>query len=161
MQPRPLPSRPSAALDARLAPLAVALLRVALGVMFLVHSLWLKLVVFTLPGTAEFFASIGLPGPLAYLVFAAEAAGGVLLVLGVQARWVALALVPILAGATWAHWGNGWMFGYENGGWEYPAYLTLLAVAQALLGDGAWALVPSRTMPAALGGRALARAAAR
>ena len=77
--------------------------------------------------------------------------------LGVQARWVALALVPILAGATWAHWGNGWMFGYENGGWEYPAYLTLLAVAQAMLGDGAWALVPSRAVPGVGYGRAIAR----
>jgi len=35
------------------------------------------------------------------------------------------------------------MFGYENGGWEYPAYLTLLAVVQGLLGDGRFALSPS------------------
>lgn len=126
--------------------LAAALLRVALGVMFLAHSLVLKLIVFTLPGTAQFFTSIGLPGWLAYLVFAAEAAGGAMLVLGIQARWVALALMPILAGATWAHWGNGWMFGYPNGGWEYPLYLTLLAGAQVLLGDGAFALAPSRPL---------------
>ncbi len=130
----------------RLTDLATALLRVSLGVMFLAHSLILKLLVFTLPGTAEFFVSIGLPGPFAYGVFAAEAVGGVLLVLGVQARWVALALLPVLAGATWAHWGNGWMFGYPNGGWEYPLYLTVLAGAQALLGDGAFALSPSRAL---------------
>ena len=79
-------------------------------------------------------------GWLAYVVFPAEVVAGVLLVLGIQTRWVALATVPILAGATWAHSGNGWMFGYENGGWEYPAYLTLLAVAQGMLGDGAFAL---------------------
>ena len=72
--------------------------------------------------------------------------GGILLVLGVQARWVALALVPILAGATWAHWGNGWMFGFPNGGWEYPLYLTLLAIAQFMLGDGAYALVRSKSL---------------
>jgi putative oxidoreductase len=123
------------------------LFRVALGVMFIAHSLFLKLVVFTLPGTAQFFQSIGLPGWSAYAVFAAEAVGGVMLVLGVQARWVALALLPILAGATWAHWGNGWMFGYENGGWEYPAYLTLLAVVQFLVGDGALALWRSVPIP--------------
>jgi putative oxidoreductase len=70
--------------------------------------------------------------------------GGIVLVLGIQARWVALALAPILAGATWAHWGNGWMFGYTNGGWEYPFYLTLLAIVQFMLGDGAYALVPSK-----------------
>jgi putative oxidoreductase len=124
---------------------ATLVLRVALGAMFLAHSVILKLFVFTLPGTAQFFQSIGLPGWSAYAVFAAEAVGGIMLVLGIQARWVALALVPILAGATWAHSGNGWMFGYENGGWEYPAYLTLLAVAQVLLGDGALAL--SRSVP--------------
>jgi putative oxidoreductase len=123
---------------------AAFLLRVALGLMFIAHSLLLKMFVFTLPGTAKFFASIGLPGWFAYVVFAAEAIGGIMLVLGIQARWVALALAPILAGATWAHWGNGWMFGYANGGWEYPIYLTLLAVVQFMLGDGAHALMPSR-----------------
>lgn len=131
----------------RLTGYAAFLLRVALGAMFIAHSWLLKLFVFTLPGTAQFFASIGLPGWLAYAVFTAEAAAGVLLVLGVQARWVALAMVPILIGATWAHWGNGWMFGYPNGGWEYPAYLVVLALAQFLLGDGAFALRPSAPLP--------------
>lgn len=135
-------------IDSRLAPLAVTLLRVALGFMFLAHSLILKLVIFTLPGTAQFFVSISLPGWLAYVVFALEAIGGAMLVLGIHARWVALALVPILVGATWAHWGNGWMFGYENGGWEYPLYLTLLAVCQFMLGDGRFALIPSRPIAA-------------
>jgi putative oxidoreductase len=146
--------------DARLAPHAVFLLRIALGAMFVAHSLILKLFVFTLPGTAGFFTSIGLPGWFAYVVFAAEAVGGIMLLLGIQARWVALALVPILAGATWAHWGNGWMFGYTNGGWEYPLYLTLLAVVQFMLGDGAYALVRSRPLDTLLGSRptaALAR----
>lgn len=130
--------------ETRPALFAATLLRLALGIMFLAHSLWLKLFIFTLPGTAQFFTSIGLPGWLAYLVFTVEAVGGVLLVLGVKTRLVAALLVPILAGATWAHSGNGWMFGYPNGGWEYPAYLTLLAVVQAMLGDGLLALSPSR-----------------
>lgn len=126
--------------QAQLTDIAKFLLRLALGIMFLAHSLILKLFVFTLTGTAQFFESIGIAGWLAYMVFSAEVVAGVLLVLGVQTRWVALATVPILAGATWAHSGNGWMFGYENGGWEYPAYLTLLAVVQGMLGDGAFAL---------------------
>lgn len=123
--------------------IAAFLLRVALGIMFLAHSLLLKLFVFTLPGTAQFFITIGLPGWLAYVIFTAEAIAGVLLILGVQTRWVALAMVPVLAGATWAHWGNGWMFGYPNGGWEYPAYLTVLAIVQGLVGDGRFAVWPS------------------
>jgi putative oxidoreductase len=120
------------------------LLRFALGAMFIAHSILLKLMTFTLQGAAQFFVSIGLPGWLAYATFFAEAIGGVLLILGVQTRWVALALSPILLGALWVHAGNGWVFTAANGGWEYPAYLFVLSIAQALIGDGALALSPSR-----------------
>jgi putative oxidoreductase len=133
--------------ETRPADLAAFLLRVALGAMFLAHSVILKFFVFTLPGTAQFFGTLGLPGWFAYVVFALEAVGGVMLILGVQVRWVSLLLLPVLAGATWAHWGNGWMFGYPNGGWEYPLYLTLLAGVQALLGEGAFALQRSKPLP--------------
>ena len=119
---------------------AALLLRIGLGAMFITHSLWLKLFVFTLPGTAQFFVSIGLPPQLAYLVFAAEAIGGVALILGIATRQVALALLPILLGAVWAHAGNGWLFTNKNGGWEYPLFLTLATGVQALLGSGAYAL---------------------
>lgn len=131
--------------DTRTAPYAVLLLRVSLGIMFIAHAL-LKYVVFTLPGTVKFFESLGLPGPLAYVTFAAELVGGLLILGGVYARWVALALVPILLGATWAHIGNGWVFSAPNGGWEYPAFLVVAALVLALLGDGKFALVKSRTV---------------
>lgn len=131
--------------NSRSVELAAFLLRVSLGLMFLAHSLILKLMVYTLPGTAQFFVSIGLPGQLVYVVFPLEVLGGVLLVLGVQVRVVSLVLLPVLLGATWAHSGNGWMFGYTNGGWEYPLYLSILALVQALLGEGAFAL--SRSQP--------------
>jgi putative oxidoreductase len=127
-------------IHAATAPYAALLLRVSLGVMFLAHSLWLKLVVYTLPGTAQFFGSIGLPPALAYLVFAAEVIGGVALILGVATRAVALALMPVLLGAIWAHSGNGWVFTNANGGWEYPLFLAAVTAVQALLGDGALAL---------------------
>jgi putative oxidoreductase len=129
--------------DNRLRSYGVLLLRLALGTMFIAHSIIYMLMTLTLPGTAEFFVSIGLPAWLAYATFVAEAVGGMLLILGIQARWVALALSPILIGATWAHSGNGWMFASTNGGWEYPLYLFVLCVAQAMLGDGAYALRPS------------------
>jgi len=114
-------------------------LRITLGVAFVAHAL-LKLLVFTLPGTAQFFGSIGLPPFLGYVVFAAELVGGVLLLLGIGTRYVAAALVPIMLGATWAHLGNGWLFTNANGGWEYPAFWTAATLAQVLLGDGAFAL---------------------
>jgi putative oxidoreductase len=118
---------------------AALLMRLSLGTMFIAHAL-LKLFVFTLPGTAQFFQSLGLPAVLAYVTFAAELVGGILLLLGVRTRWVALALVPIMLGATWAHAGNGWVFSAPKGGWEYPAFWTVTLFVQALLGDGAYAL---------------------
>lgn len=133
--------------QSQLTELATFLLRVALGVMFIAHSLLLKFFVYTLPGTAQFFQSIGLPGWLAYVVFAMEVSGGIMLILGIQARWVALVLAPIMAGATWVHWGNGWVFDSANGGWEYPMYLTLLALVQVMLGDGAYAVNKSAPIP--------------
>ena len=135
-------------IDTRTAPYAALVLRVSLGLMFIAHSAWLKLVVFTLPGTAQFFGSLGLPPVLAYVVFAAETVGGLALILGVQTRWVATALIPILLGATWAHAGNGWVFSNAGGGWEYPVFLIAASVVQALLGDGAHALRLNRLRPA-------------
>ena len=118
---------------------AALLLRLGLGVMALAHGL-LKVFVFTIPGTVGFFESIGYPGFFAYLVIAGELLGGIALIAGVQVRLAALAMIPILIGATMTHAGNGWVFSSPNGGWEYPAFWTLTLVVQALLGGGAWQL---------------------
>ena len=92
--------------DDRLRSYGVLLLRVALGTMFIAHSMIYMLMTLTLDGTAKLFVSIGLPAWLAYATVLAEAVA--------------------------------------NGGWEYPLYLFVLCIAQALLGDGAYALAPSR-----------------
>ena len=126
----------------------ITLLRIALGAMFLAHGL-LKLLVFTLPGTAGFFESVGFPGFLAYLVTPAEVLGGIALLAGFRTRLVAAALIPVLLGATAVHAGNGWTFSAPNGGWEYPAYLVVLAIAQVLLGSGALAVDNLRARPQA------------
>jgi putative oxidoreductase len=118
---------------------AALLLRLALGVMFLAHGL-LKVFVFTLPGTVQFFEQIGFPGIFAYAVTMMEIGGGALLIAGIATRWVSLALLPILLGAVSVHWGAGWVFSNPNGGWEYPAFLTVATLVQALLGDGVYAL---------------------
>lgn len=130
-------------------PYGVALLRVSLGVMWIAHAL-LKLFVFTLPGTAQFFESVGYPGVLAHPVFAAELLGGLAILFGLYARQVSLALVPVMLAAAWVHLGNGWVFTSQGGGWEYPVFLAAASVALWLAGDGAWALRRSqRFVPAA------------
>jgi putative oxidoreductase len=123
----------------RSADLAALLLRVALGVLYLAHSLQ-KILVFTLPGTAQFFVSIGLPGWLGYVTAFVELFGGIALLLGVQVRWVAVVLLPFMLGAMSQHLQNGWGFASPHGGWEYPAYWAVTLVVQSLLGGGALAL---------------------
>ena len=130
-------------LDTRTGPYAALVLRLALGAVFVAHAM-LKLLVFTLPGTAEFFSAHGFPGWTAYPVFAAELAGGVALVAGLQVRRVALALVPVLLGALWVHWPNGWAFTAPEGGWEYVAFLIAALLVQAGLGEGALSISRAR-----------------
>jgi putative oxidoreductase len=123
---------------------AALVLRVSMGILFLAHA-WLKIAVFTPAGTAQFFESIGFPGALAYVVIAAEVAGGIALIAGLWTRWVSLALIPILLGSIYApHGAAGFIFSNQGGGWEFPAFWAVALVALALLGDGAYALKRNR-----------------
>ncbi|MDX1460392.1 MAG: DoxX family protein [Xanthomonadales bacterium] len=119
--------------------LANALLRISLGIMFIAHGL-LKVLVFGLDGTVGFFGSLGLPAFLAYAVTFGEIIGGALIVLGLFVRPVTAALIPVLLGALWVHWGNGWVFSSENGGWEYPAFLVIASVVLFLSDRDPWQL---------------------
>ena len=119
--------------------LGATLLRLALGAMYLAHA-GLKIFTFTMAGTVQFFASVGYPGWIAYAVVAAELIAGVLLIAGIRVRAVALALVPVLIGAAAVHWPNGWVFNAQGGGWEYPVFLIVASLVQALIGEGAYAL---------------------
>jgi putative oxidoreductase len=130
--------------------IAALLLRIGLGTMFIAHGL-LKVMVFTLPGTVGFFEQVGFPGWLAYIVTFAEIGGGILLIAGIRVTLVSMALLPVLLGALFVHWGSGWVFSAPNGGWEYPAFLALASVVQALLGPGKFAVevpFPARTRTA-------------
>ncbi|GGA53611.1 DoxX family protein [Pelagibacterium lentulum] len=138
------PARPSIFAGIANADLAATLLRISMGVLFLAHA-GLKIFVFTPAGTAGYFASLGLPEPLAYLVIAAELLGGIALIAGFYTRWVSLALVPILLGSIYApHGAAGFFFSNEGGGWEFPAFWAIALIVQALLGDGAYALKRKR-----------------
>jgi putative oxidoreductase len=130
-------------IDTRNAPLGIFLLRVAFGVMLIAHA-GLKYFVFTVPGFAGFLEQVGMPAGMAWPVILIEALGGVAIVLGVYSRWVAVLTIPVLLGALSVHIGNGWLFTNANGGWEYPAFLVLIAATLVLSGDGAFALKASK-----------------
>ena len=111
------------------------ILSYSLGGVLIAHSLYLKMVVFTLPGTAQFFAEIGLPEILAYIVFIIESIAGAALLLGFHTRFFTALIIPVLLGATLTHLPYGWLFTNSGGGWEYPLFLSLVAIALLGLGD--------------------------
>ncbi len=119
--------------------IAALVLRTTLGLVLVAHGLQ-KFLVFTLPGTAGFFASVGFPGWAAYVVAPLELVAGLALIAGWRATLAALAALPVLLGATAVHAGNGWSFTSAHGGWEFPAVLVLLAAGVALLGEGAFSV---------------------
>jgi len=121
---------------------AALLLRISLALMFFAHA-YLKIMVFTPAGAAKYFQSLGVPGFVAYLTMTAEVGGGLLLLLGIETRWIALLLVPLMAGTiVLVHGKNGWLFTNKDGGWEYPAFWIVGLIVLAMLGDGAVALGP-------------------
>ena len=131
--------------DPRALNAGATLLRVTLGAMYVSHA-WFKITAFGVAGFAGWLDSLGLPGFMAGPVIALELIGGVLILTGFYARYVSIALLPVLAVATWVHLPNGLIFSNANGGWEYPVFLMIASMVQALIGDGALAL-KSRPLP--------------
>jgi len=113
----------------------ITVLRVVVGMVFLVHG-GQKLFVFGFGGVAAFLGQVGIPAPglAAVILTAVESLGGLALLLGLFTRWAAipLAIVMLVAILT-VHLKAG--FFLPNG---YEFALTLLGanVALALLGSG-------------------------
>jgi len=139
-----------------LAPWGVLLLRVALGVIFVMHG-YLGLVVIGPAGIAGYTIRLGFPPGLAALLawyhIAAHLAGGGLLVLGLWTRWAALAQVPSMASATFLlHWKQGFfmkglVLGSGQavaGGYEFPLLVLVATIALIFLGGGALAVDGTR-----------------
>lgn len=133
-------------IDVERAPYGALLLRLSVGVLFLLHGAYLKVFVFGMAGTGKFFASLGLPEWFAWIVVLYETIGGLALILGIGTRWVAMFLgVHLLAAAYFGHAGNGWLFTNNGGGYEYPVFWAIACFALALLGSGAYSLRPDGT----------------
>lgn len=122
------------------APHAAALLRVMMGVLFLAHAVWWKLLTAGMEHVVPWFVSQGYPAFLAWVVTLLEAAGGIALILGWRVREVSLVLAALMAGIVWQQFPNGWIYTSTHGGWEYPAFWMAALIVQAGLGPGAFAL---------------------
>ncbi|WP_392559955.1 DoxX family protein [Orbus mooreae] len=120
--------------------LAALSLRAALGIMFLAHG-FTKLFVFTPAGTAAYFESLGFPAFMGYLTILFEIGGGLFLLLGILTQIVAILTVIQMIVITYIHSANGWSFSNTGGGWEYPAFMALTALALVFLGNGRFSVL--------------------
>ena len=131
-------------LDVRLtAPYGLAILRVVLGIVMLVHG-WSKLSG-GVGNVAGFFGGmLGIPAPglMAWVVTIVELVGGILLVVGFLTQIVGILIALDLLGAIlFAYLLRGSPF-IENGSitWEKEAVFAAAALCIALAGPGAWSV---------------------
>lgn len=90
---------------------------------------------------ADWFGSLGIPAPSlsAYLAAGTEAAGVVMLVLGVGTRLISIPLiVTMLVAIKTVHWSNGFEAG-ENG-FEIPLYYIIMLLTLIVFGSGKWSI---------------------
>ncbi|WP_424937005.1 MULTISPECIES: DoxX family protein [Bacteria] len=116
------------------------ILRVVVGAIFVAHGAQ-KVFEFTIPGTVQAFAGMGAPLPEVVGPFIAflELIGGLLLVVGLLTRPVALLLAVDMVGAiVLVHLPAGlWV---SNGGYEFVALLGGASLALVFTGAGAFAI---------------------
>lgn len=115
------------------------ILRVVIGVIFVAHG-YLKFFKMGLGGTAGFFASIGVPAPLAAAWFETfvETVGGIAFILGIFTLPFGLALTLGMSGAIMFAKRGGGLIGPK--GFELELALLAAALAIALTGPGALSL---------------------
>lgn len=120
--------------------LGLLVLRLVTGAIFAAHGAQ-KIFEFTLPGTVEAFAGMGIPLPeiAGPLVAFLELIGGILLMLGFLTRPVGVLLaVDMLVALVAVHLPAGlWV---DAGGYEFVAVLGAAALALALTGAGRFSL---------------------
>lgn len=123
----------------RLQPLALVVMRLALGVVMLAHG-YLNLFRH-LHDHVHFVTSLGMPAWLGYVSSLTEFIGALFILAGFFTRPAALALCIDLLVAIWkVHWRNGLMGSPDHPGFEFPLALAALAFALIFFGAGPIAL---------------------
>ncbi|MGH9776209.1 MAG: DoxX family protein [Candidatus Acidiferrales bacterium] len=117
----------------KLTPLALLLLRVSLGIVFIYHG-YPKLFT-SAPQAAHFFVRAGFPSYFAYIAGAIEFFGGILLIVGLFTRFASLLITCEMAVALWrVHQLQGGWLAVDN--YEYPLVLACACFALVALGAG-------------------------
>jgi putative oxidoreductase len=121
----------------RLQPLALFVMRLALGAVMVGHG-YQKVFGGGLHHHVQVVASLGLPGWTAYLSAFAEFFGGLLVLFGLLTRAAAFAIcIDLSVAIAKVHFHNGLM---GEHGYEFPLALAALAFALIFFGGGAIAL---------------------
>lgn len=119
----------------KLQPLGLLGMRVGLGAVMIVHG-YPKIT--NIHGTEKFFSSIGLPWWSAYLSAGAEFIGGILIIIGLLTRPVAVAqLIDMIVAIVKVHWKHGLV---GDGNYQLPLTLAALSFALIFFGAGPIAL---------------------
>jgi putative oxidoreductase len=128
----------NATVDPVLAKYGIFLLRVAVGIDWIVHAL---LKTYRGMNTHEaLLAKNGITPLLAWPTFSVELIGGCAILLGWYTRQWSAFLLVFLAVVVWVKWPVGWLYSNPGGGWEYPLFWLVAQAALVLVGSGAFAL---------------------
>jgi putative oxidoreductase len=107
---------------------SLVVLRIVISCMFLAHAI-MRIVQGTIPIFGGFLTSVGFPKGvlLVWLITIFEIVGSILLIIGFFKKYIALALIIMLAIGLWIiHIPQGWFNGeFGTGGCEYT--VTLIA----------------------------------
>jgi putative oxidoreductase len=127
--------------------LALLIIRIAAGVVFLYHGSAILFGVFSGPGPQRFAAFMHAPTIVGYLVGLAQLASGIAILTGLLIRVGAVCVIIVMLGAIFlVHLPHG--FDISKNGYEYA--LTQVFVALALLITGAGSYSLASRLPAAL-----------
>ena len=119
--------------------LALLLIRLAAGLVFLYHGSAILFGAFGGSGPQGFAAHMRAPAIMGYLVGLAQFAGGLAILTGLLIRVGAVCIIIVMLGAIFlVHLPHG--FDVSKGGMEYPLTQLLIALALLIAGGGAYSL---------------------
>jgi putative oxidoreductase len=131
------------AIETSLSPFAEPLVRAATGLLLMPHGAqklfgWFG--GYGIEATGQFFATkLGLPAPLALVAGLIEFFGGILLAVGFLTRPVAAFIVGLMfVAVSQVHLGAG--FFWTSGGYEYPLFWGVVALAYVIRGGGRYSV---------------------
>jgi len=132
--------------DRRAVDVALLVVRLIVGVIFVAHGSQKLFGAFGGPGLA---GVVGMMGPVGYLVTIGEFFGGLGLIVGFLSRFSAASLIVVMLGAIGMMHGKNGFFAPE--GFEFPLSLIGLLAAILIAGPGRFAVSHFLPLPKATG----------